>query len=370
MTDSRAPRPSPPRSSSIRVLIVEDSTTSRALLVALFSDAPDFHVVGEAANGAEAIEKTIELSPDLIIMDVYMPVVDGVDATKEIMREAPTPIVMVSASASTSDVSLGLSATQAGALVLLEKPHDPRAPTYEAECARLLATARAMAHVKVVRRWGTEHVARAQDRWAITPPRPASTAVAAQKARLIAIGTSTGGPAALHRILIDLPRDIDVPVVIVQHMALGFIDGLAKWLGANVGLKVVVAGEGDVLSRGTVYLAGHDRHLGVTPAGRATLSDTSPLAGFRPSADFLFDSCARSYGASLIAVVLTGMGYDGVAGLQTVHQRGGRVLAQDQHSSVVFGMAKEAIDSGVVDEILPLDGIGRRLTELVRVEQT
>lgn len=368
MTDSQAS--GPPRSRPIRVLIVEDSTTSRALLVALFTEAPEFEVVGEAANGAEAIEKTIELSPDLVIMDVYMPVVDGVDATKEIMREAPTPIVMVSASASTSDVSLGLSATQAGALVLLEKPHNPGAASYKDECAHLLATAKAMAHVKVVRRWGTEHIARAQDRWMSTPPRPASKeAAVSQRARLIAIGTSTGGPAALHRILIDLPRDIDVPIVIVQHMALGFIDGLAKWLTANVGLKVVVAAEGDQLVRGTVYLAGHDRHLGVNPGGRVTLSDTSPLAGFRPSADYLFDSCARSYGSGLIAVVLTGMGHDGVAGLQTVHQRGGRVLAQDQHSSVVFGMAKEAIDSGVVDEILPLEAIGRRLSELVRVEQ-
>jgi len=369
MTDSRAYAHS--RSQIIRVLIVEDSPTSRALLVALFSDAPEFEVIGEAANGAEAIAKTIELSPDLIIMDVYMPVVDGVDATKEIMREAPTPIVMVSASASTSDVSLGLSATQAGALVLLEKPHDPRSANYAAECAHLLGTAKAMAQVKVVRRWGTEHVARAQERWATTPPRPATAPAAlVQRPKLIAIGTSTGGPAALHRILIDLPRDIDVPIVIVQHMALGFIDGLAKWLGANVGLKVVVAGEGDLLVRGTAYLAGHDRHLGVTSTGRATLSETSPLAGFRPSADFLFDSCARAYGSGLIAVVLTGMGYDGVAGLQTVHQRGGRVLAQDQHSSVVFGMAKEAIESGVVDEILPLERIGRRLTDLVQVEKT
>lgn len=368
MTDSKAYGHS--RLQTIRVLIVEDSPTSRALLVALFSGTSEFEVVGEAANGAEAIEKTIELSPDLIIMDVYMPVVDGVDATKEIMREAPTPIVMVSASASTSDVSLGLSATQAGALVLLEKPHDPRAASYGAECAHLLATAKAMAHVKVVRRWGTEHVGRSQDRWAATPPRPVPAPTAAvQRPRLIAIGTSTGGPAALHRILIDLPRDISVPIVIVQHMAVGFIDGLAKWLGANVGLKVVVAGEGDPLVPGTVYLAGHDRHLGVTATGRATLSDTSPLAGFRPSADFLFDSCARAYGSALIAVVLTGMGYDGLAGLQTVHQRGGRVLAQDQHTSVVFGMAKEAIDSGVVNEILPLESIGRRLAELVRVEQ-
>lgn len=364
MTSLPAPRAKP--MSAIRVLIAEDSPTSRALLVALFRGASGFEVIGEARNGAEAIEKTVQLAPDLVIMDVYMPVLDGLDATKAIMREAPTPIVMVSASASASDVSMGLSATQAGALVLLEKPHDPRSASYEGDSTRLIAMARAMSNVKVVRRWGTERVARPLDR-VKTPTH--SMRGEARRARLIAIATSTGGPAALHRILTDLPRDIKVPIVIVQHMAQGFIDGLAKWLSGSVGLNVVVAAEGEQLIPGTAYLGAHDRHLGVSPGGQVLFSDSTPQSGFRPSGDYLFDSCARSYGSGLIAAILTGMGNDGVAGLQTVRERGGRVIAQDERSSVVFGMAQQAILSGVVDEVIPLSAIGTRLAELVEFSQ-
>lgn len=353
----------PPRAKRIRVLIAEDSPTSRALLAALFRSSSDFEVVAEATNGAEAIERTIALSPDLVVMDVHMPVVDGVDATKEIMREVPTPIVMISASTSASDVSRGLSATQAGALVLLEKPHDPNAPEFAADCTQLLTTAKMMADVKVVRRWGGRSSG-------ATPRSPHEvTHPTGRRRRLVAIGTSTGGPAALHRILLDLRVDLDVPIVVVQHMARGFIGGLASWLDANVALKVRVASDNEVLVPGTAFLAPDDHHLGVTAAGRVALSATSPISGFRPSVDYLFESCARAYGSGLVAVVLTGMGQDGVAGLTVVRDRGGRILAQDERSSVVFGMAQQAIRSGVVDEVVPLELMGRRLNELVEVRQ-
>lgn len=328
------------------------------MLVELFRSSPWFEVAGEAVNGADAIHKAIALKPDLIVMDVHMPVVGGVDATKEIMRDAPTPIMMVSASSSVSNVSAGLSATQAGALVLLEKPRNPGSGGTAAEGARFLSIARAMAGVKVVRRWGTG-VAMSRG------PRRLSETIPRTVPRLIAIGASTGGPAALHKILLDLPVDLGIPLVVVQHMAHGFIGGLAAWLGANVGVRVTVAAGGETLIGGAVYIAPDDRHLGVSTTGRVVLSDSPTLSGFRPSADYLFDSCARSYGADLVAVVLTGMGQDGVAGLQTVRERGGRILAQDEKSSVVFGMAQQAIKSGVVDEILPLDLIGRRLVALI-----
>jgi two-component system chemotaxis response regulator CheB len=341
----------------IRVLVAEDSPTARTILVELLRSASDFEVIGEAANGAEAIERAIALTPDLIIMDVHMPIIDGLDATKEIMREAPTPILMVSASASTSDVALALSATQAGALMILEKPRlsDP------AEAQQFVQMAKAMAAVKVVRRWSL-------------PGRtPASGLVAvggdarARPTRLVAIGTSTGGPAALHRILIDLPRDFPAPIVVVQHMARGFIDGLVKWLGSNVAIKVTMAAEGEPLVAGTVYVAPDDAHLGITAGRRVALSDTSPVGGFRPSIDYLFDSAAKAVGSSLTAVMLTGMGQDGVEGLKTVQLRGGRVLAQDEASSVVFGMAGVAVQRGLVDEVLPLESIGARLNDLVGV---
>jgi two-component system chemotaxis response regulator CheB len=344
----------------IRVLIAEDSATARALLSELFSASADFVVAGVAVNGAEAIERAISLSPDLIIMDVYMPVIDGLDATKEIMRESPTPIVMVSASSAASDVAMGLSATQAGAMILLAKPSNSESPEFEEECRQLLAMAKAMAGVKVVRRWGGGSGPRA-----VMATRPIALT---RTVSLVAIGTSTGGPAALHRILIDLPTTFAVPIVVVQHMSRGFIDGLAKWLSANVALRVVVAEDGQILSPGTVYLAPDDRHMGVRGDGRVALSSAAQVGGFRPSIDFLFDAYARGYDDSLVAMILTGMGRDGVDGLRTVKARGGRVIAQDERSSVVFGMAQQAIELNLVDEVLPLSSIGRRLNDLTDVE--
>jgi two-component system chemotaxis response regulator CheB len=356
-----------PRSDStpIRVLIAEDSPTARALLVALFSASPEFEVADAVDNGASAITRAVELSPDLIIMDVHMPIVDGLDATKEIMREAPTPIVMVSGSASTRDVALGLSAMQAGALMLMGKPRSPAAPEYADDCRQLLSMGKAMAAVKVVRRWGGGAAAKHGQ-----PQPSAETAAGSRRVRLIAIGTSTGGPAALHRILIDLRAGIPAPIVVVQHMAHGFIGGLAKWLGANIALRVVVASDGDTLMPGTVYVAPDDAHLGVGADGRVALSHSAPLGGFRPSVDFLFDSFGRVYGAGLLAIILTGMGQDGVEGLRTVKARGGRVIAQDELSSIVFGMNGKAIENRLADEVLPLDTIGARVNELVELVES
>lgn len=349
-----------PASSRIRVLIAEDSPTARALLVELFGSSPDFEVAAVATNGAEAIERAIELAPDLIVMDVHMPIVDGLDATKAIMREAPTPIMMVSGSASVSDVSLGLSATQAGALILVQKPNGPGSPDFGDECRQLLGMAKAMAAVKVVRRWGAPDAPRMRRQKAgVALP-------AVRQLRIVAIATSTGGPAALHRTLIDLPGSFPVPIVVVQHMAHGFIGGLAQWLGANVSLRVIVAEAGQVLEPGTVYIAPDNTHLGAAPDGTIMLSSSAPIGGFRPSADFLFDSFARVYGPTLASLILTGMGQDGLEGLRTVKARGGYIIAQNEASSIVFGMNGKAVEAGLADEVVPLEALGRRLIELAR----
>ena len=346
-------------STPIRVLVVDDSPTARALLVAILSDDSRFVVVGEAANGAEAIEQVMTLRPDIVSMDVEMPIIDGLEATKEIMRERPTPIIIVSGTASSSDVSLAMSATQAGALTVLSKPADPRSPDFDWQRIQFLSMAQAMAGVKVIRRAGVGD--RGTKR--IGGPRGPS----AGSIRLVAIGTSTGGPAALHRILLDVGRDLAAPIVIAQHMAHGFMTGLADWLRTNVGLKVSLAADGEPLVKGAVYLAPDDTHLGVTPDNRAVLFRGPPVGGFRPAVDYLFDSCGRAYRDSLLAVILTGMGQDGVEGLRTVKANGGLVIAQDEATSVVFGMAQQAINASVVDEVLPLERIGRRIAELVDV---
>jgi two-component system chemotaxis response regulator CheB len=336
------------------VLVAEDSTSVRQLLVAILSSDPGFQVVGEAANGTEAVRKARELAPDLITMDVYMPELDGIDATKAIMREAPTSILVVTATGSRGDVELSMNAMQAGALMVVDKPVDPTAPRFEQQRAQLLSMAKAMAGVKVVRRWGSE-----------TKVRVPRTSDVPGTVRIIAIGTSTGGPAALHRILIDLPRQLPVPVLVVQHIARGFIEGLAHWLALNCALPVQVATDQSSLLPGVVYLAPDDRHLGPTADGRVRLSAAPPINGFRPSVDHLFESCGRAYGDEAVGVILTGMGRDGVDGLRSLHAAGGWIIAQDEATSIVYGMAQEAVRAGVVNEVLPLESIGSRLKELV-----
>jgi len=339
------------------VLVVEDSPTARSLLVEILRGDPAIDVVGESADGADAVRQAVRLAPDVITMDIHMPVLDGIDATKAIMREAPTPIVIVSAAAVPGDVELSLNATQAGALMLVEKPSGPGRPDFAEQAARLVGMVKAMSQVKVVRRW------RAGDP-APLPPVLAPWHRRTVPARFVAIGTSTGGPAALRRILIDIPRDFPLPILVVQHIAAGFVAGLANWLGANCALRVTVAAEGQLLEGGTVYLAPDGRHLGMSRDGRVRLSDVPPIGGFRPSADHLFESCGVEVGGAVIALILTGMGRDGVEGLRAVRKSGGTILAQDEASSIVYGMNGEAVMAGLVDEVLSLELIAKRVLEL------
>jgi two-component system, chemotaxis family, protein-glutamate methylesterase/glutaminase len=343
----------------IRVLVVEDSATDRELLVATLRSDPEFAIVGQAENGARAVELARELRPDLITMDILMPVLDGLEATKEIMVQAPTPILVVSSTVRDRGVELSLDAIRAGALMCVEKPLPPGSPDYERRRSQFLGLAKAMAQVKVVRRWAT----RGRSGAAAIERQPA------RPVRLVAIAGSTGGPAALQRILMDLPGDFPLPVVVVQHIAAGFVLGLAEWLRSSCGLRVKVAEEGEGLAPRTVYLASDDRHLGVTRARTIRMSDIGPINGFRPSATHLFETAAEAYGSSVAAVVLTGMGNDGVEGLRAVKRAGGQVIAQDEATSVIYGMPREAVAAGVVDAELPITEIGPRLAMLVAGEK-
>ncbi len=339
----------------IRVLVVDDSPTARSLLRAILDSDPDIRVVGEATNGEEAIAMAKQLHPDLITMDVNMPVLDGLAATKEIMISAPTPILVVSA-VERDSMELSFDATQAGALMVVRKPVGPEDARYAHDRGQLLAMVKAMSQVKVVRRWGAQTSRESMAR---------IDRDVRSRGHLVVIGTSTGGPAALRRLLFDLPREFPAPILVVQHIARGFVGGLASWLNSASTLQVKVADEGEELAAHTVYLAPDEYHLGVTPNGRIALSNGPAISGFRPSVTALFHSAAQAYGPGVIAAVLTGMGSDGVAGLEAVRAAGGTVLAQDEQSSVVFGMAQEAVNAGLCDIVLPLDRIGSRLVELV-----
>jgi two-component system, chemotaxis family, protein-glutamate methylesterase/glutaminase len=334
-----------------RVLIVDDSPTARALLAEIFRSDPGVEVVGEARDGAEGVEMARRLRPDVVTMDVRMPGLDGFAATKEIMITAPTPIVIVTASLEGREVEMAFHALRAGALTILRKPPGPGSPAFDESARHLLATVKAMAGVKVVRHHRPA-------------PAPAPPPPPRGVARVVAVATSTGGPAALNSLLSDLPADFPAPLLVVQHITPGFLPGLARWLDESSDLAVKIAEHGEPLKPHTAYLAPDDRHLGVSAAGAVELSAAPPVGGFRPSGTFLFESVARAFGTGAVAVILTGMGQDGVAGLRAVRAAGGRVLAQDEKTSVIFGMPGAAVAAGLADVVLPLDALAPRLVEL------
>jgi two-component system chemotaxis response regulator CheB len=342
-------------SGPIRTVVADDSPTARQLLAAILHETGEFRVIAEATNGREAVELAGRVEPDLIIMDVHMPVLDGLQATREIMMRSPRPILIVSA-VSARDVDLSLSATEAGALMALPKPTGPASPRFAELRDQLVAMARAMAQVKVVRRWQSERRA---------APRARLQSTAVGPVELIAMAASTGGPAALRAILDDLPPDLPAPILVVQHIARDFTRGFVDWLGGGQGLRVTLAEHDRPLEPATVYVAPDDCHLGVRNDGRAVLSSAPAIGGFRPSATHLFASVGAAFGARAAAVILTGMGSDGADGLETAHRAGTFVIAQDEATSIVFGMAREAIARGAADCILPLERIAQRLTTLV-----
>jgi two-component system, chemotaxis family, protein-glutamate methylesterase/glutaminase len=356
-------RPEGGRRPMIRVLVAEDSETARALLVSILGSDPEIEVVGQARDGVEAVELAQRLRPDVVTMDILMPRMDGLAATEEIMITAPTRIVIVTASgaqgARADEVEGSFEMLRLGALDVLMKPPGPESPGFQRARRRLVSSVKAMSEVKVVRRWR------------LTAPSKldlgAEPAGSGTRASTVAIAASTGGPPALHRLLSGLPSNFEAPVLVVQHITPGFAKGLAAWLDGVGPLRVKLAEEGEPLAPRTVYLAPDDRHLGVSDDLRVGLSDAGPIGGFRPSATFLFESVARVFGPSALAVILTGMGDDGVRGLRSVRRSGGRVIAQDELSSAVYGMPAAAIKAGVADVVLPIEEIPARLVALTRM---
>ena len=345
----------------IRVLVAEDSATARSLLVQILTSDPEIRVIGEAGDGASAVEMAQRLKPDLVTMDIHMPGLDGLAATKEIMITAPTPIVIITGSTRAREVGDSLEALQAGALEVLVKPPGPGAPGFALAARDLLATVKAMAHVKVVRHWRSA-ASRAP---VVVAVASVPTAAGRVRFRVVAAATSTGGPAALQRLFSRLPGDFPLPILVVQHITPGFTAGLADWLGSVCPLRVKVARHGEDLAPSTVYFPPDGRHLGVSRSGAIALSDGPPVGGFRPSGSALFESVASVYGASVVALILTGMGDDGLTGLRAIRQAGGRVIAQDEASSIVFGMPGAAVAAGLAYAVLPIDAIAAHLLNLV-----
>jgi len=341
----------------IRVLVAEDSVTFRLMLVEMMRSDAEIEVVGEASNGQEAIDMTRRLRPDVVTMDIHMPVLNGLDATKQIMIHTPTPIVIVSGSLDPHDVAFSMYALRAGALALLPKPQGPGAGDFDRTVKRFTETIKAMAQVKVVRHWAL--------RQPLAVEGPPAVPVRETRVRVLAITASTGGPTALNRLFSSLHGDLGASILVVQHMVPEFIEGLASWLNLNAALRVKVAEDREPLLPGVAYLAPDNRHLGVSASQTVLLSCDPPIDGFRPSGTFLFASVARVYGPAAAGLILTGMGRDGVEGLRELHKAGGHIMAQDEETSVVFGMPGEAIASGCTHRVLPLAQIPGYLGQLL-----
>jgi two-component system chemotaxis response regulator CheB len=343
----------------LRVLIADDSPTARQALSYIVQTAGDMQVVGEARDGRHALQLADELRPDVVLMDITMPEMDGLEATGEIMHRSPTPIVIVSGSLEGRETEIAFQAIRAGALTVLPKPPGFGAPNFLIEAAKLQNTVRAMAGVSVIHHW--------KQRRPETKP-VETTARTSAPPEIVAIVSSTGGPAALSEILGRLPGDFPIPVVVVQHIAADFLPSLVKWLDGIAPLTVSIAQPGGQPKPGNVYIAPGQAHLCLDRSHRFSLDTTTP-GRHSPSGDVLFESVASAYREKAIGVVLTGMGDDGAHGLRAMYKAGAFTIAQDESSSAVYGMPREAAAQGATCEVLPLNDIAGALIDLTRKKE-
>ena len=360
-------------SKKIRVVVVEDSLTVRKHLIDVLGAAPDIEVVGEAQDGSRAIDLCERLRPDVITLDMMLPVMSGLAATEYIMAHFPTPILVVSSSTNRGELFKTYEALAAGAVDVLDKPKGGQ--NIDEWSERLVSTVRLISKIKVITHPRAKlNLASAAAAAASAPSRarpaaaePALVDSALRDVDIVAIGASTGGPAALVEILRSLPADFPLPILLVLHINATFAASFADWLDGQSELRVAYAKGGELLAsvRGRVTMAPPDYHLTVE-RGALRLT-TGPERNFsRPSVDVLFESLARELGKRTMACLLTGMGRDGAAGLLRVRQAGGLTLAQDEQTSVVFGMPGEAVRLKAAQRIMPVHGIGPLLAEMGR----
>jgi two-component system chemotaxis response regulator CheB len=342
----------------IRVLIADDSLVAREMLAQILASDESIEVVGMAKDGKEAVEAVVRLRPDLVTMDIHMPVMDGLEATEKIMAYTPTPILVVSSSVYGEGMGRAFDALAIGALEVIKKPEPKEWAALESigrdviRRVKILSRVRVITHIR-----GRRSPAHGRD---VVERRGGP----AGRVSLVAIGSSTGGPSALLNVLGRLRADFPTPVVIAQHIADGFVPGLAGWLDAGCKMKVVAAEDGAEVEPGVAYLAATGSNMEVD--GR-TVRFTQPKTGqlYVPSADTLFESVARGYARNAAGVLLTGMGADGAKGLKTLHDRGAPTIAQDEETSTVWGMPKAAIDIGAAGKVLAVHDIAEELERLV-----
>ncbi len=362
----------------ISVVVVDDSAFMRRAIQKMLEKEPEIRVVGAAASGEEGIAMAQRLQPDVITMDVEMPGMGGLEAARAIVARRGPPVIMVSA-LTRDGAETTLRALEAGAVDFIPKPDSALIDIVNVQrelVEKVKHFGSRGAYLRALRE--TTRIARAaldaaaERRHAAPPPRPRARP-ATGPFRCIAIGTSTGGPVALSQILPKLPAGFPVPIVVVQHMPPGFTRPLAERLDATSSIEVIEGTDRMPLTAGRAIIAPAGKELrvdGGSSGPRIALDDDRRTSLHVPSVDVMASSVAQVFGAGALGVILTGMGHDGVAGLRAMKARGGYVLAQDEASSVVYGMPRAAVAAGLVDRVLPLGGVARALCELTGTAYT
>ena len=342
----------------ISVLIVDDSRTALLYLCSLVEADPDLTVIATAVDGRDAVEKVKLLEPQVVLMDIEMPQLDGISATRQIMAENPVPIVICSANLSPNVTEKSYRAIQAGALAVTSKPRGPGTPGVRKITAELLHKVKLMSGVKVVRHRPLSDSSSLPDPQVIDFDNDILNKLRNLRPVLVAIGASIGGPIVLQTILATLKKDFTLPILVVQHIASGFLKGMVSWLQGEVSLRLKIAEDGATPLPGHVYFAPDGYHLELTGSGRICLTDVPPEYNVRPAVAPLFRSLARPGAPATLAVLLTGMGRDGALELLAMHQRGQVTIAQDEKSSTVNGMPGEAARLGAADCRMNPEAIG------------
>ncbi len=358
--------------SPIRVLLVEDSPVALIVLKRILSSTGEIEVVGTARSGVEGLKLIPQVRPQVICTDLHMPHMDGLEFTQEVMATYPRPILVISASVQAEDTQNVFRLLQAGAVDVFPKPrHGLSGENYESLKRELVTKIKVLSGVAVFtlrrRAAGTTPTRATKPQPAPTPtatPTPATPIRTPSRPfiplsgvpspRIVAVGASTGGPQALHGILTHLPKNFPVPIVCVQHISQGFLQGLVNWLAIECKLAVRVAVPGEFPQAGVVYFPPEQQHLEFNSRCQFVCSNAPPWKGHRPSATVMFQSIAQRYGRNSLAVLLTGMGTDGADGMASIHRAGGITIAQDEASSVVFGMPKAAIALNAAQHVLPV----------------
>lgn len=342
----------------INVLIVDDSRSVQEYLEHLLDGDSEMHVMGKLRNGREAVEFLADHQPDVITMDIQMPVMDGFEATRRIMETRPTPIVIISSLWQPREVAKTFQAMEAGAVAILEKPRGPGQPGHERSIEELLAAIRqaAMVPVRRLRSLRPAVVKREQ---------VAATSRTKRRIRVVALGASTGGPPAIQQFLGALPADFPLPVLIVQHIATGFTDGFVEWLNSTVRMRAHVPEHGETIMPGQAYVAPDGLHMLYGSGGVIQLSNAAPEHSMRPAVSCLFRSVARNCAGAGAGVLLTGMGRDGAAELKLIRDGGGVTFAQDRATAVIFGMPGEAQRLDACTHVLSPVEIAAALSALV-----